>query len=104
MLDLSNLKVGDEVIVTNRWNDDIIKTIDKITPSGRIKIGSSYFNKDGSERNSDIWNISIIRPCTEDEKIEIKQKNTCKKAIEMMHSTKSISYENALKIISLFRG
>lgn len=43
MNDLRNAKVGDKVILSSRFNDDRIVTIEKITPKGFLKVGNSLF-------------------------------------------------------------
>ena len=48
--DGSKYKAGDTVIVVGRMFRDRITTIDKVTPSGRLIVGTSVFNPDGWER------------------------------------------------------
>ena len=104
MIDLSDLKIGDKVVMSGRLINDTVKKIDKITPTGLIKIGTSFFYKNGSERCSDTWNSSRIRPCTPEDEENIKKKIFCSKVLKKINDMKSISYKNALKINKIFGG
>lgn len=72
------LKVGDEVVVSHR-SYLTLKTVDYITPVGNIKVNGMLFNKDGTQRTSDIWGACSILEATP----ELKQK---------IYETKLISY------------
>lgn len=49
---LSQLKVGDKVIISRaHWGSKMSK-VEKITPSGMIKVDGRMFNKDGRERGN----------------------------------------------------
>lgn len=97
MGDLSNAKAGDKVLIVGKWNYKVIKVIDKITPSGLIVVGSSYFYKDGSQRTSDRWNRNRIKLLTEQDEIEIKREHFTISVLRQLQGLKSISYEDALK-------
>lgn len=61
MSEFSGLSAGDRVaIYSNRFSSSRydIKTIDKVTPSGRIKIGNLEFNPDGSQRGRNTESFS----------------------------------------------
>jgi len=59
-MDTSNIKVGDTVYIRSRygWNgaQSWSAVVDKITPSGLIKVGGRLFRKDGSERKDGGFN------------------------------------------------
>ena len=59
--DLSNLKVGDEVIISQRFNNDRVVKIEKITPKGFIKIGNYLFYPNGKERGGNRCILAIFQ-------------------------------------------
>jgi hypothetical protein len=48
---LKDLKAGDQVFMS-QGDDYIVKTVEKITPKGFIKVDGRLFNQDGIERCS----------------------------------------------------
>ena len=100
--DLSNVKVGDKVILSSRFNDDRIATVEKITPKGFIKIGNSLFYQDGRERSSG-WYTSHIKLATEKEIEEIERKTFCKKVLRELHDLKEITYDQAVKVMEILK-
>lgn len=64
------LKVGDEVVLSHR-SYLTLKTVDYITPVGNIKVNGMIFNKDGTQRTSDIWGACSILEATPELKKEI---------------------------------
>lgn len=66
------LKAGDEVIVNYRDNFTL-KTVDYITPVGNIKVNGMIFNKDGTQRTSEIWASCRILEATPELKNQIHE-------------------------------
>lgn len=97
---IKNLKVGDKVFVNWRMGKSL-RTVDKITPKGYIKVGGSLYNTDGSERNSDVWSRCRLSEATPEEINLFAEKLTIKKAMGLMRSIKEITLEQANKIIEL---
>lgn len=64
------LKVGDEVVLSHRAYLTL-KTVDYITPAGNIKVNGMIFNKDGTQRTSDVWAACHILEATPELKNEI---------------------------------
>lgn len=112
-----NVKVGDKVLLRYsaycKQYEKIVEVI-KVTPTGRIKVSglNVQFNKYGQRmRNrgfcSEFYEISSI---TEEQIIEFmerQRKNSIiNKAVKICQkaSEKSLTYEQALKIISVFDG
>lgn len=97
---IESLKVGDFVFVGCRLGKSL-KKVEKITPKGYIKIGSTLFNKDGSERGGDIWNKHFISEATPEKIKSFQEKQIIKRAIQIMRSKSEINLEQAHKIIKL---
>lgn len=68
-----NLKVGDKVLMRSTWHT-MIKVVDKITPTGLIKVGGYTFRPDGCERGGDNWHRWHIEPLTPELEIEFYKK------------------------------
>lgn len=49
---LSQLKVGDKVIISRAHWGSKVSTVEKITPTEMIKVDKRMFNKDGRERGN----------------------------------------------------
>ena len=97
---IENLKVGDLVFVRSRLGISL-KTVEKITPKGFIKVGSTLFNKDGRERGGDVWNKYFISEATPERIKEFQESRTIKRALQIMRSKSDITLEQAHKIIEL---
>ena len=67
---LKELKVGDLVLIDYGFNKQSIGKIDKITPTGKISIGSSRYRPDGHIEGTGYYK-SRIRLFTENEKLQI---------------------------------
>lgn len=102
MNDLRNAKVGDKVILSTRFNDDKIVTIDKITPKGFLKVGSSLFYTNGIERASG-WYTAHIRPATQEQIEKIEKKQFVKAVLNKLHNLKDITYEKAVLVMKLLK-
>lgn len=68
-----NLKVGDKVLMRNTWCTGI-GVVDKITPTGIIKVGSYSFRPDGRERGGDSYRPWYIEPLTPELEVEFYKK------------------------------
>lgn len=109
MEDLSDLKVGDRVIQRySSWTGIVesVKTIEKITPTGLIRVDGYLFRKNGSCRGD--GNLSIRRWSQEEEdkinriRLEKKTKRTCINVFtERMNK---LTYEQAVAILKILKG
>jgi DNA replicative helicase MCM subunit Mcm2 (Cdc46/Mcm family) len=83
---LRELKEGDKVIVSGTYRT-VIKTIDKITPTGRINIGGIQYDYSGYEINPGSWNKDSLIEWTQEKENEIikqtKFTNMCNKLREV---------------------
>ena len=102
MNDLRNAKVGDKVILSSRFNDDRIVTIEKITPKGFLKVGNSLFYTNGIERSSG-WYTAHIRPATQEQIEKIEKKQLVKAVLRKLHNLKDIDYEKAVLIENILK-
>lgn len=97
---IKNLKVGDKVFVCWRMGRSL-RTVEKITPKGNIRVGGTLFNSDGSERGGDVWSRSFLAEATLDAIKSFNEKLIIQKAKKLMASTKEITLEQANKIIDI---
>lgn len=97
---LKNLKVGDKVIVSCRMGD-VIRTVEKITPAGNIKVNGTLFNSNGLERGGDTWNMTYLHEATPEAVQKVTNKNIIQKAINLMRNTTKITPEQAKAIIAV---
>lgn len=97
---LQNLKVGDKVFVVCRTGT-YLRTVDKITPKGNIKVNGIMFNSNGTERGGDLWNRCSLSEATPEELKIFNEKLIIKKALTLMHNTAKITLEQAHTIIKL---
>lgn len=99
---IKNLKAGDKVIVCYRsiYSDDIVKTVDKVTPTGRIKVGCDYYNPNGWPRGR----ISTyIKEATAEAVEAIRQRDVIRKAVSRVSALRasSITYDQAMKLLEV---
>jgi hypothetical protein len=96
-----NVKEGDRVIYRNGHYTTKILTVDKVTPTGRIKIGTSYYDKRGFEITSDIWHRGRIHKGTEAEILKVEQDEYVKKLIYRLNNINIVTYEQAVSISAI---
>lgn len=97
---IKNLKAGDMVIISNRYGQSLRK-VDKITPAGFVRVNSFLFNQDGRERGGNTWERSYLREATPELIQELREKETIKKAYNLMKNKTNINLEQAKKIIEI---
>ena len=78
--------VGDKVIVHGRWNEEHIGTVEKITPTGLIKVEGRTYYKDGTQRGGDSWSRNFITEATPESLQKINDRATIQKAIQLCRS------------------
>ena len=97
---IKNLKNGDKVFIVNRYCR-YLRTVEKITNAGNVKVNGIWFNSNGRERGGDVWSCSHLSEATEEEIIRYRQDLVIQKALKLMTETKNINYKKATKIIQL---
>lgn len=65
------MKAGDEATVFLGSRIRGIYRVDKVTPTGLVKIGDVVFNKDGSRRGDNSWLSESIAPTTQEHRDEL---------------------------------
>lgn len=96
---IKSLKAGDKVIVSSTYGTRVAE-VEKITPSGLIKVDGTLYNQNGCERSQ--WCTSSIHEATEEAVREVEQRKVVTKAFKIMHRTSQITYEQAIKILEIF--
>ena len=91
-------EVGQKVVVYGNYGYKKIAEVDKITPSGLIKVEGSLFYEDGRERNSDSWNSLHIKPASEKEIMEIKRKQYIQDVFSKLRDIEKMNYATALRL------
>lgn len=110
MSNLSNLKVGDKVIVRGTRTDDAVGEVVKITPSGLIDVKRygyvTRYNQDGYERGGSAWFSTRIIPATDDELRRVYADIDRRKLANDISNTKwnDISYERLCIIKDVLEG
>ena len=91
-----NLKVGDRVLMKNTWRTDI-GVVDKITPTGIIKVDSYSFRPDGRERGGDSYHPWHIEPLTPELEVEFYRKRFISKVANSAsdYDFRHMSYDTA---------
>lgn len=93
-----NVKQGDRVIRRDGHYTTQVVAIDKVTPTGRIKIGSTYYDKYGHEITSDSWHRGHIAIATEEELTEIEHATYTRGIIRKLNDINKLTYKQALAI------
>jgi hypothetical protein len=96
---IKTLKSGDAVIVSNNW-DKSVKTVDKITPTGLIKVDGRLYGKDGYERTQDRCH-ALLMEATPEAIQAIEEAQIISDAMSVMRWTAKITYDQAVKILEI---
>lgn len=106
-MEILNVKAGDEVVYTPSQNNGNrqIKTVEKVTPTGRIKlVGSSkQFNKNGDEIGGDVWSRAWISKATEQEIQEIQEEKFIRECLCKIKKVHELTYAQAIKIATILK-
>lgn len=91
-----NLKAGDKVLMRNTWRTDI-GIVDKITPTGIIKVDGYSFRPDGRERGGDSYHPWHIEPLTPELEVEFYKKRFISKVANSAsdYDFRNMSYDIA---------
>lgn len=97
--ELKNLKVGDLVFVYY-YSSTCIKPVQKITPTGLIKVDGNLFNTNGFIRGGDKYCTTHIEVATPEEIEEFRQRIYIKKVFNNLKKLKieDITFEQAKEI------
>ena len=91
-----NLKVDDKVLMRNTWHAEI-GVVDKITPTGLIKVDGYTFRPDGHERGGDSYYPWYIEPLTPELEVEFYKKRFISKVANRAsdYNFRNMSYDIA---------
>jgi len=96
---LAELKPGDKVLIENSQ----VAIVDRITPTGKIRIGTSTFTKYGKREGDGHWHFVHLYQWTQEREDEIKDERTKNKAANYLNdfNFKSLPLETLNTIIQL---
>ena len=103
-MELKDLKVGDKVIIRNRWNDRI-GTIERVTKAQIIVNGYKFRRETGSQINGDSWAPSRIEVLTEEELRRIQKQNNKEKMKRYIQNFvfDDLSYEEIEQVYNILK-
>lgn len=90
MNSLENAKVGDSLIVTHRWNKQLL-TVEKVHKNFVISGSYKFRKSDGSLVTSDSWNTSTAKLATQED-IDAFRKEV--KRHKMISQCRDINFES----------
>ena len=103
-----NVKVGDKVIYepSMHYGNRRIKVVEKITPTGQIKIVgvSNKFDKNGREIGGDTWHRVWISEATEKDVEEIQHEEFVRECLYKIKKVNKLTYEQAIKILEILES
>lgn len=102
--EFKNLKVGDKVFVYYTGHT-AIKVVEKITPTGLIKVDGILFNTNGRVRGGDTYCRTYIEIATPEKIEEFKQRIYIKKVMNNLKNLKieDVTFEQAEEINKIFK-
>lgn len=101
-----NIKIGDEVLLIERYSEESLQKVDKVTKT-RFEVRGYTFTKDGKEYGGSRYSYGVVKLLTEDEKKEFLNKEKEKHKRRMTVSDfekirfKELSTDKLLKIIEI---
>lgn len=101
---IKNLKAGDMVIVVrgNYYGRSMdVSTVEKITPSGLIKVGGILYKQDGLARGE--WTYKLEEE-TEEVILKIKRSEKIQECFDLMRRIQKLSYKQAVAILNVLEG
>jgi hypothetical protein len=99
-MELKDLKAGDKVVVSGRW-DRAIKEVQKITPAGYIKVGDRLYNLDGSQRGGDFYSRFQLEIATPELIRTVADEILMKTVLNHIHNVKKLTIEQARAIAAI---
>ena len=109
MATFDNIKVGDQVIYTSAWGNDVVATVTRVTPAGNFATDKTYktlWNKYGRPYGGDRWGTSRIIEYSEEYVKAITESKIITKAVDMMHkcSKSDLTVDQAKAIIDILKN
>lgn len=103
---LETLKAGDYVFLCTMYGKTL-EQVEKITPSGLIKVKGLYFYKSGTQRDRGSWYLIFLQFADEAEIQTYKNEQERRKLIKYISALLKIEYVEFKKleeIIKILRG
>ena len=93
---IEKLKTGDAIFVKSQYGI-VLTNVEKVTPTGRIKVGKSYFDIRGWEIGGDVWSRRTLREATKEAVLDYQRKPFI---VDLARSADllKITYEQAAEI------
>lgn len=99
--DFSKLKVGDTVMVINRFRLSL-NYIENITNGGNIRVNGTLYDKNtGRSKGGDSWGRSSISVPTPEEIAKIVEADYIKTTLRKLNNLSELSYEQAIGIMKI---
>lgn len=100
-----NLKVGDKVVYCTYgpWGDESIEIVEKITPTGRIRLKGidAQFNKNGRKMgDTSLGSGGCLKILTPELEKKITEKRTIRKCYQKLKLLERLDYDTAVKILA----
>ena len=92
------LKVGDKVVISRRWNNESIGTVTEITKAGNIRVGNTLYKSNGRLRGGDSWSYDFIYKATDGEIKRIKEEQVVTRCLNRLRKLTTLTYEQAKQI------
>lgn len=101
--EFENIKAGDKVIISREGLENI-SIVEKVTPTGRIKVNGEYYSSDdGHKIGNGIWCRGHIVPYTEERAETIRRERTVSRCLYQLRNlrTEDIDYDTAVRILNI---
>ena len=95
-----DVKVGDTIIVLGMWGKRRISTVQKVTPTGKIRVDGNLYDANGFRR-IDRWESEHLQKATSEQLKQIRNEYKINKALKMCHEVKVLTIEQAEKIVDI---
>ena len=95
-----DLKVGDKVFAVNTFYKKL-RQVEKITPTGLIRVGGRLYNQNGSLRSSDTWNTEHLEIANDDTIEKFKEEVFVNKCKSRMSKKVELTYSQAKRIMDI---
>ena len=95
-----DVKAGDTVIVWGMWGRKRISTVQKVTPTGKIRVDGNLYDATGFRR-IDKWDSERLQKPTSEQLKQIRDEYKINKALKMCHEVRVLTIEQAEKIVDI---
>ena len=99
-MDRLDVKVGDTILVCGMWYKRRISTVQKVTPTGKIRVDGNLYDANGFRRINK-WESEYIQKPTSEQLKQVRDEYKINKALKMCHEVKVLTIEQAEKIVDI---